>query len=101
MTGRSQTARELAALQEEMSASKGRRRPPTAHRDVTGDEEAQADAEDVAAEEPAAAAEDGDFLNMVREFIAEAEHNVAEHPAASVIGALLVGILIGRVLGKR
>jgi len=98
MTTRSQTARELSALHEEMSTSKRQRRS-RADRGIGRAEEAQADA--AAKETAAAAADDGDFLDMVKEFIDEAEHNIAEHPATSVIGALLVGILIGRLLGGR
>jgi ElaB/YqjD/DUF883 family membrane-anchored ribosome-binding protein len=33
-------------------------------------------------------------------FFDEAEKNIAAHPTESVVGALLVGILIGRLLGR-
>ena len=42
-----------------------------------------------------------DLIATFKDYIEEAEHNIAEHPAASVVGALLVGILIGRYIGKR
>jgi ElaB/YqjD/DUF883 family membrane-anchored ribosome-binding protein len=42
-----------------------------------------------------------DLANEVAEFFDEAEKNIAAHPAQSVIGALLVGILIGRLLASR
>jgi ElaB/YqjD/DUF883 family membrane-anchored ribosome-binding protein len=38
---------------------------------------------------------------VITEFVEEAEQNVSEHPTASVVGALVVGILIGRLLGRR
>jgi ElaB/YqjD/DUF883 family membrane-anchored ribosome-binding protein len=42
-----------------------------------------------------------DLAHEVAEFFDEAEKNIAAHPAQSVIGALLVGILIGRLLASR
>ncbi|RUW28637.1 hypothetical protein [Mesorhizobium sp.] len=33
-------------------------------------------------------------------FFEEAEKNISQHPTSSVVGALLVGILIGRLLGR-
>ena len=42
-----------------------------------------------------------DLANEVADFFDEAEKNIAAHPAQSVIGALLVGILIGRLLSSR
>jgi ElaB/YqjD/DUF883 family membrane-anchored ribosome-binding protein len=42
-----------------------------------------------------------DLANEVAEFFDEAEKNIAAHPAQSVIGALLVGIVIGRLLASR
>jgi ElaB/YqjD/DUF883 family membrane-anchored ribosome-binding protein len=101
MTARSQIARELAALHQEMSTAKRGRCSPINDPSAGGGEEAGADAAEIATEERVAAADDGDLLDMVREFITEAEHNIAEHPAATVVGALLVGILIGRLLGRR
>lgn len=42
-----------------------------------------------------------ELINEATVFFAEAEKNISAHPAQSVVGALLVGILIGRILGKR
>jgi ElaB/YqjD/DUF883 family membrane-anchored ribosome-binding protein len=86
---------ELQALKEELAAGRGKR--PAA-------------ATEHEAEQPPAAetAEDRhiveqlhDLIANIKDYIEEAEHNVAEHPAASVIGALLLGILIGRHISKR
>jgi hypothetical protein len=41
------------------------------------------------------------LVNEVTTFFEEAEKNIAAHPTESVVGALLVGILIGRLLGRR
>lgn len=41
-----------------------------------------------------------DLMSEVTDFFEEAEKGVAAHPAQSVVGALLVGILIGRLLGR-
>ncbi len=43
----------------------------------------------------------GELANAVTNFLEEAEKDIAAHPAQSVIGALVVGILIGRLLGRR
>ena len=42
-----------------------------------------------------------DLVNEATAFLEEAERTVSAHPAQSVVGALLVGILIGRLLGRR
>lgn len=41
------------------------------------------------------------FANELTELFDEAEKSVSAHPTQSVVGALLVGILIGRMLGRR
>ena len=42
-----------------------------------------------------------ELVNQVTTFFDEAEKNIAAHPTESVVGALLVGVLIGRLLGRR
>jgi ElaB/YqjD/DUF883 family membrane-anchored ribosome-binding protein len=42
-----------------------------------------------------------DLMDELKTFFAEADKNISVHPAQSVFGALLVGILIGRLLGRR
>jgi len=42
-----------------------------------------------------------ELVNEVTTFFAEAEKNISTHPTQSVVGAMLVGILIGRLLGRR
>lgn len=43
----------------------------------------------------------GQLVSEVTGFFEEAEKNIAAHPTQSVVGALIVGILIGRLLGRR
>jgi ElaB/YqjD/DUF883 family membrane-anchored ribosome-binding protein len=42
-----------------------------------------------------------DLTSEVTNFFEEAEKGISAHPTQSVIGALLVGILVGRLLGRR
>jgi hypothetical protein len=58
--------------------------------------------------EPADDAGQEEALGYLREltveatrFFEEAEKNIATHPTESVVGALLIGIVIGRFLGRR
>ncbi len=91
---------ELQALKEELAAGRGE--PPAV-------EQAE-HAEQPEAEPPPTGEPDEDrhiveqlqdLIATFKDYIEEAEHNIAEHPAASVVGALLLGILIGRHIGKR
>jgi hypothetical protein len=41
-----------------------------------------------------------EFVEEVTGFFEEAEKNIATHPTTSVLGALLLGVLIGRLLGR-
>jgi len=42
-----------------------------------------------------------ELAGEVTSFFEDVEKNVSAHPTQSVIGAMLVGILIGRLLGRR
>jgi ElaB/YqjD/DUF883 family membrane-anchored ribosome-binding protein len=42
-----------------------------------------------------------ELLSEATTFFEEAEQSISAHPTQSVVGALLVGILIGRLLGRR
>jgi ElaB/YqjD/DUF883 family membrane-anchored ribosome-binding protein len=41
-----------------------------------------------------------EFIKLIADYIEEAKGNVSSHPSASVLGAMVVGILIGRLLGR-
>ncbi len=92
-------SRELRSLQDELSTMQRERSatPPPAGAPGSGSAEA---AKDTAGER-----ELREQLNRLIEeltgFFEEAEKNIAAHPAQSVVIALAVGILIGRLLGRR
>jgi len=93
-------SRELKSLQDELSASRRERSaaasaPPPAP--ATSPPEPVSDT----AEEKERRDQLTDFVDEVSAFFEQAEKNIAAHPTQSVIGALLVGILIGRLLGRR
>ncbi len=102
MSGDSVLSRELRALREELSASRKQRLARGAAPAPAGDEAPQASIPPVAA--AAEASVEGDLRKLVdglEEFAAEAERNVSEHPTATAIAAMALGILIGRLLGRR
>lgn len=101
MTADAVLARELSALQEQLSASRRERPSPAADQEAAAEKKAEPQQPDAAGEERQAAEQLRDLVSLIKEFAEEAEQNVSEHPTASVIGALLLGILIGRMLGKR
>jgi len=91
-------SRELKSLQDEMSAAQRERSEVRA---------APPAAAPSAAESPHPAADEGELRDQLREltseatrFFDEAEKGISAHPTQSVVGALLVGILIGRLLGR-
>jgi ElaB/YqjD/DUF883 family membrane-anchored ribosome-binding protein len=96
-------SRELEALKEELAVLHRKRRTPPADRKAASEATAKR------SEPPQHAAEDHqhlhgelrDLVKLVTEYVEEAETNLAAHPTATVVGALVVGILIGRALGRR
>jgi len=91
-------ALELKSIQEEVTAAQRERQafvPPafaTTARAAAVPEET--------AEESVVRDQLGELVDQVTKFFEDAEKNIAAHPAESVIGALLLGILIGRLLGR-
>lgn len=94
-------SRELKSLQEEISASRRDSQSPLADQTTaTAETGAPADQpEDMQAEQQLHG-EVREFVNEITEFFADAEKNISAHPTATVIGAMVVGILIGRLLGR-
>ncbi len=99
-------SQELKSLQAELSAARTERvsPPPAVAPPNAGAVPPSGPAISASAEN----AEDQEALSYLREltdeatrFFEEAEKNIAAHPTESVVGALLVGILIGRFLGRR
>ena len=94
-------SRELKLLQQELSASrKDRAAPPPA----TTMGAAPPTAPDTVPETPDERElrdQLGQFANELTNLFTDAEKSISGHPTQSVVGALLVGILIGRLLGRR
>jgi len=93
-------ARELKALREELSIAQRGAAPPAPS--------PPADAPAMPPVSPQQTAEERELWESLRElaseatgFFEEAEKNIAMHPTQSVVGALLIGILIGSLLGRR
>lgn len=93
-------SRELKALREELSTAQRERAetaaaprhepsapPPQSPKDGADDEHLRKQLDE--------------FIHEATEFFEQAEKSIAAHPTQSVIGALLVGILIGRLIGRR
>jgi ElaB/YqjD/DUF883 family membrane-anchored ribosome-binding protein len=101
-------SRELRSLQDEIAASQRARVSSSPDRPIASNAKAASEPATVPASQPAERAEDEklhgefrEFLDEATKFFDEAEKNVSAHPAASIVGALVVGILIGRLLGRR
>ena len=106
-------SRELKSLQEEVSASQQQRL--SAPRAVRANHPAKHNGTGAAADAtapppafPELADEEQDLRQQLDElaeeitsFFAQAEKNISAHPLESVAGAMLIGFLIGRLLGRR
>ena len=97
-------SRELKSLQDELSAAKTQRAANIERSAATS----APIASPTSAEQPPEPLDDVELQSQMRQFaheltelFGEAEKGISAHPAQSVAGALLVGILIGRLLGRR
>jgi ElaB/YqjD/DUF883 family membrane-anchored ribosome-binding protein len=90
---------ELKSLQEELAASRKQRTAAPAEA-KPAPQAAEAPAEEPP-DQPQVQDQLRQFVNELTHLFDEAEKGISTHPTQSVIGALLVGILIGRLLGKR
>jgi hypothetical protein len=101
-------ARELKALQDDVSTSQRQRHARREAAPAVSPDASTREAISVTSNEPAEEADDAqelrdhfrEFLDEATAFFDEAEKNIAAHPTASVLGALLIGILIGRLAGR-
>ena len=102
MSGDTLLLRELKALREELSTSRRARSTPAA-----GGSPAENNSSDVpieaieAAKDPQLEGQLREVLEAVKEFGQTVEENATSHPAATAVGALIIGILIGRLMGRR
>ncbi len=113
MTSTSQTFQELQSLRSELAHGRREPRSPEAWTPLWASASAEsarptADAEKAADRPPEGAAAESvrseriaEFVNEVTTFIEEREKDFAANPAASVIGAFVVGLAVGWILRRR
>jgi len=104
MAGDVVLSRELKSLQEEISASQKERAAAFAAATTAAASAAPPSAVEPIEEAPEARELRDQLRELASEvtgFFEEAEKSISAHPTQSVVGALLVGILIGRLLGRR
>ena len=91
---------ELKSLKDELSASQKERlaAPDTPPSSTASGKQ---DAGKESAEEREMRDQLRELASEVTSYFAEAEKSISTHPTQSVIGALLLGILIGRLLPRR
>ena len=96
-------SRELKSLQDELSTSQRERLSPTPPpaAAASGPPATPPPPPKETAEEHELRDQLRELMNEATAFFEEAEKNIAAHPTESVVGALLVGVLIGRLLGRR
>jgi hypothetical protein len=92
--------RELKSLQEEVAAP-NRSGPSPLGDQVSGSNGAPVASPQEASEEPEDRGAFAELASAIKEFVDAADSGIAAHPAANMIGALVAGILIGRLLGRR
>jgi ElaB/YqjD/DUF883 family membrane-anchored ribosome-binding protein len=100
MTADALVSRELKSLQQELSASRKDRAAPAAAAAGAAPSSAQETVRETA-DEGELRDQLGQFARELTSLFNEAEMGISAHPTQSVVGALLVGILIGRLLGRR
>jgi ElaB/YqjD/DUF883 family membrane-anchored ribosome-binding protein len=102
MTADAALSRELKSLHEELSAAHPEYLSPSVdNASASGGTAAPTSLSEDTPEGEQLPGELRELVNAITEFFDEAEKNVSAHPTASVIGAMVAGILIGRLLGRR
>jgi ElaB/YqjD/DUF883 family membrane-anchored ribosome-binding protein len=89
-------AGELKSLHEELSASREEGTAPTADDSQSNHDKPQKNAEQSRLE-----AELHQFTKSIADLLEGAQKEVTGHPQATMLGALIAGILIGRLLSRR
>ncbi|SCY67373.1 hypothetical protein [Microvirga guangxiensis] len=94
MSGSSQLHRELAALHAELSKSSSAGAKPQ--------ESAETEAANGPAQSPGAYFDQqlNELSKALSDYTGTAEDLIAEHPLASVLGAFVVGLALGRMVGR-
>jgi hypothetical protein len=92
-------SRELKSLQEELSA--GQRDRPAMPADPPIQPPSSAEPIRESEEKGELRDQLGELANTVTSFLEDAQEEISAHPAQSIVGALVAGILIGWLLGRR
>ncbi|HML08684.1 MAG TPA: hypothetical protein VK430_11225 [Xanthobacteraceae bacterium] len=101
MTRDAELLRELKSLREELSAAQQKRMSQAAALSSAAAKTASPTTQpDDTAEEQQLHGELREFVDVIKDFVQETEKNISAHPAATAIGAMIVGILIGRLLSR-
>ena len=102
MSGDSLLLRELKGLREEISASRKERSAAAVERSPGEGKTSDVPIEAIeAAGEPQIDGQLREALEAIKEFGQTIEENATSHPAATAVGALIIGVLIGRFIGRR
>ena len=95
-------SRELSSLHQEATASRQERRSPPANPSAGGGETSTQFAPPG---QPSPGQQTNgefvDFVNMIKELAEDTEKKMSTHPMTNVMGALVIGILIGRLFSRR
>ena len=97
-------SRELKSLQEELSIAQRVRavqNAPGAGAAVSGETVAPVGRSEESAEARELRGQLRDLVKEITDFVGDAEKNVSAHPAMSIVAAMLLGMLIGSLLGRR
>ena len=111
MASKSATLEELRSLREELSTSRRARKPKGAPSPATAEPRAEdrkpaatgsaAAAPDGAADSEKLFDEIGELMSEAARFLEDREKDIGAHPVAVAIGGVVVGMIIGRMLGRR
>ncbi len=111
MASKSATLEELHSLREELSTARRARKPKGAPSPATT--ERAEDRKPASTGSAAGAASDGpadaegphdqigELMSEAARFLEEREKDIGAHPVAIAIGGIVVGMIIGRMLGRR
>ncbi len=112
MASKSGTLEELQSLREELSGVRRARKPKGAPSPATVEPRAEdqrpgvsgpaaAAAPDGAADRETPRDEISELMSEAARFLEERESEMGAHPIAMAIGGIVVGLIIGRMLGRR
>jgi len=105
MRSHASVSQELKSLHDELSAGRPDRlaspSPPPHSESASGPTSSSPVLKKESADEEEVLRYLRELVNEATRFFEEAEKNISAHPTESVVGALVAGIVIGRLLGKR